>query len=99
MGARRKSRSDRVSQITEGAGAGAPAWLPPEARRILLAGDSAGGDWAGGAAVEVADLVGRHRPRTLLVNTVAGALGPDGVLGVVTRPGLADVVNGEHRVG
>jgi cell division septation protein DedD len=88
-----------VSQITEGAGAGAPAWLPPEARRILLAGDSAGGDWAGGAAVEVADLVGRHRPRTLLVNTVAGALGPDGVLGMETRPGLAEVVNGEHRVG
>jgi hypothetical protein len=35
----------------------------------------------------------------LLVNTVAGALGPDGVLGVETRPGLAEVVNGEHRVG
>jgi len=88
-----------VSQITEGAGAGAPAWLPPEARRILLAGDSAGGDWAGVAAVEVADLVARHRPRTLLVNTVAGAHGPDGVLGVETLPGLAEVASGDRRVG
>jgi cell division septation protein DedD len=88
-----------VSQITEGRGVGAPAWLPPEARRILLVGDSAGGNWAGVAAVEVADLVGRHRPRTLLVNTVAGAHGPDGVLGAEIRPGLAEVVGGDRRVG
>lgn len=88
-----------MSQITDVASAGAPAWLPPEARRILLAGDSAGGDWAGVAAVEVADLVARHRPRTLLVNTVAGARGPDGVLGVETRPGLAEVASGNRRVG
>jgi cell division septation protein DedD len=88
-----------VSQITEGAGAGAPAWLPAEARRVLLVGDSAGGNWTGVAAVEVADLVGRHRPRTLLVNTVAGAHGPDGVLGVQMRPGLDEVVSGDRRVG
>jgi len=73
--------------------------LPRSARRILLAGGSAGGDWAGVAAVEVADLVARHRPRTLLVNTVAGAHGPDGVLGLESRPGLGEVVSGGSRVG
>ena len=73
--------------------------MPPSARRILLAGGSAGGDWAGVAAVEVADLVAGHRPRTLLVNTVVGARGPDGVLGVESRPGLGEVVTGGSRVG
>ena len=73
--------------------------MPLSARRILLAGGSAGGEWAGVAAVEVADLVAAHRPRTLLVNTVAGARGPDGVLGVESRPGLGEVVTGGSRVG
>lgn len=77
--------------------------MPPSARRILLVGGSAsgsaGGDWAGMAAVEVADLVAGHRPRTLLVNTVAGAHGPDGVLGLESRPGLGEVVSGGSRVG
>ena len=73
--------------------------MPPSARRILLAGGSAGGDWAGVAAVEVADLVAGHRPRTLLVNTVVGSRGPDGVLGVESRPGLGEVVTGGSRVG
>jgi len=51
------------------------------------------------AAVEVAEVVARHRPRTLLVNTVVGPYGPDGVLGVENRPGLGEVVTGGSGVG
>jgi hypothetical protein len=93
------SRSDRVSQTIENASAsGAPTWLPDAARRIVLVSGSPGYGLGGSAAVEVAEMVARHRPRTLLVNTVAGAAGPDGSLEVEDRPGLGDVVVGRRRV-
>ncbi len=59
---------------------------------------SASGDLGGPAAVEVAEMVARHRPRTLFVNTVTGPAGPDGSLGVDGQPGLGDVVSGRSRV-
>lgn len=89
-----------MSQIIEGsANAGAPAWLPESARRVLLVGVSTGGDWAAVAAIELAELVARYRPRTLLVNTVGGASGPDGVLGTEYLPGLGEAAAGRCRVG
>ena len=50
------------------------------------------------AAVEVAELVGSHRARTLLVNTVGGYDGPDRALGADERPGLGEVVAGRARM-
>jgi cell division septation protein DedD len=50
------------------------------------------------AAVELAELVADHRPRTLLVNTVVGSDGPDRVLGADDRPGLGEVVAGLGRM-
>ncbi len=93
------SRSDRVSQTIESSSAsGAPTWLPDAARRVVLVSGSSGSGLGGSAAVEVAEMVARHRPRTLFVNTVAGAAGPDGSLEVEDRPGLGDVLVGRRRV-
>lgn len=93
------SLSDPVSQISNGgAETGVPAWLPESATRILLVSGSSGDTWGCAAAVEVADMVARHRPRTLLVNTVAGSAGPDGILRPDDGPGLGEVVAGRNRV-
>ena len=75
-----------------------PAWLPESARRVILAGGPSSGDRGGLAAVELAELVADHRPRTLLVNTVVGSYGPDRVLGADDRPGLGEVVAGLGRM-
>jgi len=88
-----------VSQIIENEGGSGPlAWLPESARRILLVTGSDSGDWGGAAAVELAEMVARRRPRTLLVNTVPGSSGPDGNLGLDSGQGLAEVVAGHRRV-
>jgi cell division septation protein DedD len=50
------------------------------------------------AAVEVAEMVARHRPRTLLVNTVTGSAGPDATLLPGGGSGLGDVIAGRCRV-
>jgi cell division septation protein DedD len=87
-----------VNQIIESVeGPGPLAWLPESARRVLLVSPD-DGDWGGAAAVEVAEMVARHRPRTLLVNTVTGSSGSDHTLHLDDRPGLAEVVAGRCRV-
>lgn len=87
-----------MNQIIESAeGSGPLAWLPESARRVLLVGPDEG-DWGGAAVVEVAEMVARHRPRTLLVNTVTGSSGPDEALRLDNRQGLAEVVAGHRRV-
>jgi len=88
-----------VNQTIENSSASeAPTWLPDAARRIVLVSGSSGSGLGGMAAVEVAEMVARHRPRTLFVNTVTGSAGPDGSLGVDDRSGLGDVVVGRRRV-
>lgn len=78
---------------------GSAAWLPESARRILLvSGPAAADGWGGAAAIEVAEMVARVRPRTLLVNTVAGSAGPDSLLRTGGGPGLGDIVGGRNRV-
>ena len=78
--------------------AGAPGWLPEKARRVLVVGGSSSDDAGIAAALEVAEIVARHRPRTIFVNTVTGAAGPDRALGAEGRPGLCDVTAGRSRV-
>lgn len=93
------SRFERVSQISEHASdSGAPAWLPETARRILLVSGSETGSWGATAAVELAEMVARHRPRTLFVNTVTGPSNPDADLSLDGRPGLVEVASGRSRV-
>jgi cell division septation protein DedD len=72
--------------------------LPETARRVLVVGGSSSDDVGILAALEVAEIVARHRPRTIFVNTVAGAAGPDQALGAEGRPGLFDVTAGRSRV-
>ena len=72
--------------------------MPESARKVLLVSGSAGDGWGGRAAVEVAEMISRHRPRTLLVNTVPGSTGPDATLLPGGGPGLGDVVAGRSRV-
>jgi cell division septation protein DedD len=79
-------------------GAEAPGWLPETARRLLLVGSSAGDGWRGAAALEVAEAVARQRPRTLLVNAVVGAAGPDDALESGGVGGLGEVLAGRSRV-
>ena len=88
-----------MSEIIKGAAeARAPAWLPETARKILLVSGSAGDQWGGRAVSEVAEMIARHRPRTLLVNTVTGSAGPDKTLLPAGGPGLGEVVAGRSRV-
>ena len=75
-----------------------PAWLPDSARRLLLVSGSSPDEWSSAAALSVADIVARHRPRTVLVNTVMGAAGPDRALHAEGRPGLGEVAAGRCRV-
>ena len=73
-------------------------WLPEQASRVVLvaaAGDSGGSERA---ALETAELVAGHRPRTLLVSAVVGAEGPESELGLAGRAGLSEVVAGACRV-
>ncbi len=79
--------------FTEHTGSGPAEWLPREARVIVLVG-AAGTEWAPAVAVELANLVGRYRDRTLLANTVAGPRGPDALLEAEGRPGLTAALAG-----
>lgn len=48
--------------------------------------------------LELADLIGRFRPRTLFINTAPGELGPDPLLQLGPVAGLAQAVRGEATV-
>lgn len=72
-------------------------WLPAGARVIVLIG-AREADWAAAAAVGIADGIAARRPRTILVNSVAGAAGPDGLLGASGQPGLTAALAGAATI-
>lgn len=72
-------------------------WLPATARAVLLVSQS-DSRWAGSAALELAEWIGRERSRTILVNTVVGAAGPDIQFGAADQPGLPEAMLGRRSV-
>jgi hypothetical protein len=52
-------------------------------------------EWGEEAVLELADLVGRFRPRTIVINTVPGGRGPDRILGCEAAAGLTAISRGE----
>lgn len=82
--------------------AGAPRaetgrWLPDEARLVALVRDRGTDEWAAGVATGLADMVGRMRGRTFLIN-VAGAAELDGLLDAAGGPGLTSALTGAATV-
>ncbi len=82
--------------------AGAPRpdtgrWLPDEARLIALVRDRGTDEWAAGVATGLADMVGRLRGRTFLIN-VAGAGELDRLLDAAGGPGLTSALTGAATV-
>jgi cell division septation protein DedD len=55
-------------------------------------------EWGEEAVLELADLVGRFRPRTIVINTVPGGRGPDRILGCEAAAGLTAISRGEAVV-
>ena len=80
--------------MTETAGT---SWLPATARALVLVSHS-DGRWGASAALELAGWIGRDRPRTVLVNTIAGPSGPDSRLSVEGPQGLSDAKLGGRTV-
>lgn len=70
-------------------------WLPDDASIVALVRQRAGGAWAAGVAVGLADIVGRRRGRTFLANTVTGASELDGLMEAAGQPGLTRALSGE----
>lgn len=82
--------------------AGAPRedtgrWLPDEARLVALVRDRGTDEWAAGVATGLADMVGRLRGRTFLIN-VAGAAELDRLLDAAGGPGLTSALTGAATV-
>lgn len=82
--------------------AGAPRaetghWLPEEARLVALVRDRGTDEWAAGVATGLADMVGRLRGRTFLIN-VAGAAELDRLLDAAGGPGLTSALTGAATV-
>ncbi len=77
--------------------AGGISWLPDDARVVALV-RAAGADWSPAAAIELADLIGRRRPRTILASVVPGDRGPDKLLGASERPGISAALSGTATV-
>lgn len=82
--------------------AGAPRsetgrWLPDEARLVALVRDRGTDEWAAGVATGLADMVGRLRGRTFLIN-VAGAVELDRLLDAAGGPGLTSALTGAATV-
>lgn len=72
-------------------------WLPDEARLVALVRDRDTDEWAAGVATGLADMVGRLRGRTFLIN-VAGAAELDRLLGAAGGPGLTSALTGAATV-
>ena len=70
-------------------------WLPEDASIVALVRQRAGGAWAAGVAIGLADIVGRRRGRTFLANTVPGAAELDGLMEASGQPGLTRALSGE----
>lgn len=72
-------------------------WLPDEARLVALVRDRGSDEWAAGVATGLADMVGRLRGRTFLIN-VAGAVELDRLLDAAGGPGLTSALTGAATV-
>lgn len=72
-------------------------WLPDEARLVALVRDRGTDEWAAGVATGLADMVGRLRGRTFLLN-VAGAAELDRLLDAAGGPGLTSALTGAATV-
>ena len=73
-------------------------WLPDDASIVALVRQRAGGAWAAGVAVGLADIVGRRRGRTFLANTVPGTSELDGLMEAADQPGLTLALSGERAM-
>jgi hypothetical protein len=73
-------------------------WLPDDASIVALVRERAGGAWAAGVAVGLADIVGQRRGRTFLANTVPGTAELDGLMDAAGQPGLTLALSGERAM-